>query len=167
MSQIKISQFFEDRRQKLGLTWVAGRDGGEKYLADEDLAQSTQGVIGHLNFIHPNWIQVLGDTEVNYLNGLAPSSLDQHMQRLAQSRLYAAPCSEPAVVLYNHRWGFHASFDKGVGGFDRHPSFLLAPFQSGSNLAAAPVSGARSCSFHQPAWRPIGRAGIGGDDYWR
>ena len=87
MSQIKISQFFEDRRQKLGLTWVAGRDGGEKYLADEDLAQSTQGVIGHLNFIHPNWIQVLGDTEVNYLNGLAPSSLDQHMQRLAQSRM--------------------------------------------------------------------------------
>jgi HPr kinase/phosphorylase len=88
MSQIKISQFFEDRRQKLGLTWVAGRDGGEKYLDDEDIAQSTQGVIGHLNFIHPNWIQVLGDTEVNYLNGLGPGSLDQHMQRLAQSRLW-------------------------------------------------------------------------------
>ncbi|GAB1719424.1 MAG: Hpr(Ser) kinase/phosphatase [Nitrosospira sp.] len=88
MSQIKISQFFEDKRQKLGLIWLAGQDGGEKYLDDEDIAKSTQGVIGHLNFIHPNWIQVLGDTEVNYLNGLAPASLEQHMQRLAGSRLW-------------------------------------------------------------------------------
>src|SRR5690349_3366393 len=88
MSQIKISQFFEDRRQKLELTWVAGRNGGEKYLDDEDLARSTQGVIGHLKFIHPSWIQVLGDTEVNYLNCLGPGSLDQHMQRLAQSGMW-------------------------------------------------------------------------------
>ena len=105
MSQIKISRFLEDKRQKLELTWVAGRDGGERYLDDEDIAQSTQGVIGHLNFIHPNWIQVLGDTEVNYLNGLAAGSLEQHIQRLAQSRLWC-------FIITGG--GSHASFHQGA-----------------------------------------------------
>lgn len=78
---------FEDKHQKLSLTWEAGRDGGDRHLDNESIAQSTQGMIGHLNFIHPNWIQVLSETEAEYLNSLGSASLEQHLQRLSQSSL--------------------------------------------------------------------------------
>jgi HPr kinase/phosphorylase len=88
MAQITGSQLFEDKREKLNLVWEAGRDGGERSLGDDAIARSTQGVIGHLNFIHPNWIQVLSHTEAEYLDGLDAASLEQNMRRLTQSSLF-------------------------------------------------------------------------------
>lgn len=85
MSQISIVQLFEDNREKLDLTWEAGKDGGERRLDNDAIAASTQGIIGHLNFIHPNWIQVLSATETDYLNRLDPASLQQNRQRLSES----------------------------------------------------------------------------------
>ncbi|SFH39660.1 Hpr(Ser) kinase/phosphatase [Nitrosospira sp. Nsp14] len=98
MSQITGRQLFEDKRQKLNLVWEAGRDGGDRSLSDDDIARSTQGVIGHLNFIHPNWIQVLSHTEAEYLNGLDAASLEQNMLRLAQSSLFCIIVSGDAPV---------------------------------------------------------------------
>jgi HPr kinase/phosphorylase len=88
MSQITGKQLFEDKRQKLNLVWEAGGDGGERSLGDDAIARSTQGVIGHLNFIHPNWIQVLSHTEAEYLEGLDAASLEQNTLRLTQSSLF-------------------------------------------------------------------------------
>ena len=85
MFQISITQLFEENREKLGLTWKAGRDNGDKQVIDETVSQTNQGVIGHLNFVHPNWIQVLSSDEADYLNQLDPISLQHNMQRLAQS----------------------------------------------------------------------------------
>ena len=86
MPQISITQLFEENREKLGLIWKAGRDDGDKQVID-DVSQSNQGVIGHLNFIHPNWIQVLSSDEADYLNQLDPISLQDSMQRLAKSNM--------------------------------------------------------------------------------
>lgn len=88
MSRISITQLFEEKWQKLTLTWEGGREGGDRQLDDDAIARSTQGIIGHLNFIHPNWIQVLNDPEADYLNQLDPVSLRQNMERLAQSNLW-------------------------------------------------------------------------------
>ena len=85
MPQISITQLFEENREKLGLTWKSGRKDGDKKLIDETVSQTNQGVIGHLNFIHPNWIQVLSKDEADYLNQLDPRSLKNNMQRLAES----------------------------------------------------------------------------------
>ena len=70
MAQVSIARLFEDNREKLKLEWVAGRNGGAKLLNSELTKDSSRGLIGHLNFIHPNLIQVLGASEVSYLNGL-------------------------------------------------------------------------------------------------
>ena len=88
MSQITGRQLFEEKRQKLNLVWEAGRDGGESSLSDDAIARSPQGVIGHLNFIHPNWIQVLSHTEAEYLEGLDAASLEQNVLRLSQSNVF-------------------------------------------------------------------------------
>ncbi|MBA4143386.1 MAG: HPr kinase/phosphorylase [Nitrosospira sp.] len=87
MSRLNIRQLFEDKRKKLSLIWESGR-GGEMYLDPDAIAQSTQGVIGHLNFIHPNWIQILSRTEAEYLDSLDASSLEQNMLRLAESSIF-------------------------------------------------------------------------------
>ncbi|HJT51076.1 MAG TPA: HPr(Ser) kinase/phosphatase [Nitrosospira sp.] len=98
MSGINATQLFEEKRQKLSLTWEAGKDGGDRRLDNESIAHSTQGMIGHLNFIHPNWIQVLSETEAEYLNLLDSASREQHMQRLAQSGLLCIIVSGNASV---------------------------------------------------------------------
>lgn len=87
MSRINVTQLFEDKQEKLNLSWEAGLSGADRQLDENAVAQSTQGMIGHLNFIHPNWIQVLSQTEAAYLDLLGSSSLEQNMQRLAQSSL--------------------------------------------------------------------------------
>ena len=70
MSKISIAQLFEDKKEKLKLNWIAGQRGGDTELSDEAIAQSGQGLIGHLNFIHPDWIQVISSDEIHYLNKL-------------------------------------------------------------------------------------------------
>ncbi len=67
MPQISISSLFSTQKEKLGLAWVAGRSGGDRLLDSDRIGQSPQGLIGHLNFIHPNWVQVVSRAENEYL----------------------------------------------------------------------------------------------------
>jgi HPr kinase/phosphorylase len=83
MPQVSIARLFEDNREKLKLTWVAGQDGGNKDLNSELTKDSSKGLIGHLNFIHPNLIQVLGASEVEYLDGLDAAACRQALARVA------------------------------------------------------------------------------------
>lgn len=77
MPQISVARLFEDNREKLKLTWVAGRGGASRLLDSDLIEQSTKGLIGHLNFIHPNWIQVLSASETDYISHLDSASLKQ------------------------------------------------------------------------------------------
>ena len=83
MPLLSIARLFEDNAEKLKLEWIAGRAGGSKDLNSETIKGSTKGLIGHLNFVHPNWIQVLGASEVEYLNGLAPDSRRTTLMEIA------------------------------------------------------------------------------------
>jgi HPr kinase/phosphorylase len=74
MAQVSIARLFDDNREKLKLEWIAGRGGGAKELNSELTKDSSKGLIGHLNFIHPNLIQVLGASEAAYLGGLDDAS---------------------------------------------------------------------------------------------
>lgn len=87
MPRISIAQLFEDNRDKLHLTWIAGPDGRGAYLNSDRIKDSSEGLIGHLNFIHPNWIQVLGGAEVKYLNDLEAAARERTLAQLARSDL--------------------------------------------------------------------------------
>lgn len=76
MSVVNIRKLFEDKQERLQLTRVAGAD-GENYIIDSDEVEaSNKGLIGHLNLIHPNWIQVLSDTELAYFASLSSTKRD-------------------------------------------------------------------------------------------
>ena len=45
MPQISITQLFEENREKLGLTWKSGAEGGDKKLIHETVSQTNQCLI--------------------------------------------------------------------------------------------------------------------------
>jgi HPr kinase/phosphorylase len=103
MPQVSIARLFDDTREKLQLTWIAGRDGADKGIDSELTKDSSKGLVGHLNFIHPNLIQVLGQSEVNHLNGLDPAECRNLLLRTATRELacfiVAGANATPAVLV--------------------------------------------------------------------
>ena len=82
MAQVNIQKLFEDKQERLALVWVAGTGGAAKILDSELVDASNQGLIGHLNLIHPNWVQVLSDTEIDYLRSLSAAAFAEALVRL-------------------------------------------------------------------------------------
>ena len=80
MPNISVRRLYQDNQHKLSLSWVASRAGSDNLISNEE-QRPTQALVGHLNFIHPNRVQVLGLAEVEYLNKLeqaaARTALDQ------------------------------------------------------------------------------------------
>lgn len=87
MPQVSIARLFDETREKLQLNWIAGRDGADKGIDSELTKDSSKGLVGHLNFIHPNLIQVLGQSEVNHLNGLDPAECRALLNRTSTREL--------------------------------------------------------------------------------
>ena len=85
MAQVNIRQLFDDKQERLALSWVAGAGGAAKMLDSDQVSSSNMGLIGHLNLIHPNWVQVLSGTELEYLHGLSDSAFQQALIQLEQS----------------------------------------------------------------------------------
>ena len=86
MAQVNIRQLFADKQERLGLTWVGGSEGGDRVLESEVVNASNRGWIGHMNLIHPNWVQVLSSTELDYLHALSPSELSTALTQLEQGQ---------------------------------------------------------------------------------
>lgn len=80
MPSITVRKLYQENQQKLNLSWVAGTAGADAVISIDE-QRPTLALVGHLNFIHHNRIQVLGLAEVEYLNQLkaaaAKTALDQ------------------------------------------------------------------------------------------
>ncbi len=70
MPQISVARLFDDNRAELGLAWVQGDRETCPVLDSSLIHNSSKGLTGHLNFIHPNWIQIFSHTEARYLQSL-------------------------------------------------------------------------------------------------
>lgn len=85
MSEVNVRQLFEDKQERLELSRVAGADGNDRIISADEVNASNKGLIGHLNLIHPNWVQVLSETELNYLRGLSTVERDAAFSQIEQS----------------------------------------------------------------------------------
>jgi HPr kinase/phosphorylase len=88
MPHLSAARLFDDNREKLQLEWIAGQAGATHQIAPERVSSSPEGLIGHLNLIHPNWIQVLGKTEIAYLETLDDASRIQALRHLAKTDIF-------------------------------------------------------------------------------
>jgi len=99
---VTTSDIFQTHQKQLGLKWLAGQH-NDRQLTDVDTRLSDSSLIGHLNLVRPNYIQVLANTELAYLNGLGKNSLQDTLQRLSDARplmvIIADNIDPPRVLL--------------------------------------------------------------------
>jgi len=89
MLQTSIARLYEDNAARLGLGWVGGH-GGDAVPVRRDSAD-TAALVGHLNLIHPNRIQVLGRRELAYIDRYSGDGAEQVI-----ADLFAA---EPVAII--------------------------------------------------------------------
>ena len=88
---ITVAELFREASERLHITWLAGKAGGSKRLESDVGQRAGQPLIGHLNLVHPNRIQLLGAAEMDYLRRLLPEGL-----RPAIESLFA---NEPVAIV--------------------------------------------------------------------
>src|SRR5574340_1664141 len=97
-SHVSVEGLFRDMAAQLDLQWVAGRNGGQRTLSSETIQKPTLALIGHLNFVHPNRVQVLGCAEMDYLRDLTASGLQEAIDHLFSAELAAIVVSNGEAV---------------------------------------------------------------------
>lgn len=86
--QITLKDLFESQREKLALNWITGINSRQRRLLRGRQLQQ-QFIIGPLNYIHPNRIQVIGPTEQAYLQSLTTDELLSVLGRIFDANPYA------------------------------------------------------------------------------
>ncbi|MEE8388148.1 MAG: HPr(Ser) kinase/phosphatase [Acidiferrobacterales bacterium] len=79
---VTTNQLVNDQQGKLVLEWVAGRGGGLRELEAPNAEYPGMALVGHLNFVHPNRVQVIGRTEYQYLSKLSDEERGRTLSRL-------------------------------------------------------------------------------------
>jgi HPr kinase/phosphorylase len=87
--QISVNRLYSDKGDALALDWLAGRSGGERLLTSETVQKLSLALIGFLNFVHPNRVQILGCAEMDYLRNLPHQELSLAIGNLFSTELAA------------------------------------------------------------------------------
>ncbi len=98
LTHVTVEALFRDMSEQLDLQWVAGRKGGYRTLSSETIQKPTLALIGHLNFVHPNRVQVLGCAEMDYLRNLPDPELKDAIDHLFSTELAAIIISNGETV---------------------------------------------------------------------
>lgn len=89
LNPVTVETLFRDLAEQLQLRWLAGREGAGRTLSSETVQKPALALIGHLNFVHPNRVQMLGGAEMDYLRTLPQDGLDEAMRKLFSTELAA------------------------------------------------------------------------------
>jgi len=88
---------YEAQRETLKFTWVAGREGANRLLELATAKFPGMALVGHMNFVHPNRVQVIGASELAYLNEhITPSA-----REAALADLFTCPSSAIVIIANN------------------------------------------------------------------
>jgi HPr kinase/phosphorylase len=102
MSQVNIQQLFQDKQVRLELTRVAGTDGVDRIIDSEAVEASNRELVSHLSRIHPSWVQVLSETELDYLRNLTLAERERVFEQIEQNGttcLIVAGCADISQEL--------------------------------------------------------------------
>jgi len=89
---VTADDLFREQQQNLKLRWVAGEQGRSRLLEPATARFPGMALVGHLNLIHPNRVQVIGTGEQEYLAALDREERERVIQTLAE-------CTTTAVIV--------------------------------------------------------------------
>jgi len=123
-NELSIEDLYNIHHEKLELEWVAGQQGSKhaiirdeqippakksskkktrkKTRSPEEDAPRSLSLVGHLNLIHPHQIQIIGNMEIKYLEGLRDISMQDAVVQIFSSQpacvIIADGCKVPTLL---------------------------------------------------------------------
>jgi len=85
MREITLSELYEEQREKLLLNWLVAPD-AERHIELGESHSYGADVVGHLNFIHPDRIQLMGVAECEWANQISERRFNQMFEDLLNAR---------------------------------------------------------------------------------
>jgi HPr kinase/phosphorylase len=81
---ISAAALFEEFRPALHWEWIAGHAHPERHFDEAAVrdARSAADLVGYLNYIHPNRVQIVGKREVAYLKDDSPEVTERRISRI-------------------------------------------------------------------------------------
>ena len=70
MDRLSARQLFDSVGERLALRWVAGMRGEGRAIETVGSGERRPSLVGYLNIIYPNKVQIIGTEELNYLDSL-------------------------------------------------------------------------------------------------
>ena len=100
MPHLTVKQLLDFNRGRLHLEWVCGSLNTSISVPQLDL--SSADLVGHLNLIHPNRVQVLGVPEIDWATRQDPEKVIHHVGEIISARppalIVADGCEVPETV---------------------------------------------------------------------
>lgn len=87
---LTILEVFDQKSEELQLRWVAGKEGKDRLLELPNAKYPGMALVGHLSLIHPNRVQVLGETEIRFLEEKTGEERQNSLNKLFSSEATAA-----------------------------------------------------------------------------
>ena len=90
MRRTSVAQLFEAQRKPLALTHICGRLERDIAVTEERIWPAD--LVGHLNLMHPDRLQVIGAAELNWAQRQSREKIAHHLQEIFAAR-------PPAIIL--------------------------------------------------------------------
>ena len=91
MRHVSIAQLFEDNRDRLLLHWLENPDSDQRIELKSNNVYGAD-VVGHINVIHPERLQVMGQAEAEWAARIGERRFGQQVQDLLTAR-------PPAMII--------------------------------------------------------------------
>ena len=89
MEKLTVEQFYNDRKSVLELTLLAGAGGLSRPIESREVQRPSMALMGWYEGFAAQRIQIMGRTEMTYLQSLEPSALKETLEKLFS---YDMPC---------------------------------------------------------------------------
>ncbi|GIX35467.1 MAG: HPr kinase/phosphorylase [Lysobacteraceae bacterium] len=85
-NRITSRQLFEQMQERLDLRWIAGQRGEQRVLEAASHLSRRPSLVGYLNTIYPNQVQIIGTAELEYLDGLEARQRWETLAKIANAQ---------------------------------------------------------------------------------
>ncbi len=84
MAYLSVRELLEEQDTGLDLEVLSGTDGLDKKIESHRIQKPGLGLAGHLSFLHPHRLQILGSTELSYLEQLSSATAAANVEQLCK-----------------------------------------------------------------------------------
>jgi len=93
-TSLTARELFDRQKAHLGLGWLAGEGGAQRVVESGQAHSMRPSLVGYLNIVHPNKVQIIGREELIWLAQLEPKARQKTIQRVIETNPLALVISK-------------------------------------------------------------------------